>query len=335
MKRNSAEFRAACPNPGEFGCGVGAMSETLRLFLVEDNDDIAFVTRLCLERAGHEVTVCHSGTDAQIVLGQMAYDLVVLDYFLQDMKGSELLQRLRNDGIRTPVLVITAYGDQQLAAQVLREGALDYVVRDQSSAYLDELPKRVVEAVTRHRLQQTNNLLIAALESARDGILITDLQGTVQHVNNALERMFGFNRDELLGQNAAAIISSDRQPARSVEEMWKTLHDRRSWQGELINQRKDGTLLDSSLTISPIFDSRGQMTHFVGIYRDITRRKQMERQLVQAQKMHSVGTLAGGVAHEFNNLLAGIEGYATLALREPNLPSSARDVLDNIVQLSD
>ena len=311
------------------------MSESLRLFLVEENDDIAFVTRLCLERAGHEVTVCHSGTDAQIVLGQMAYDLVVLDYFLEDMEGSELLQRMRRDGIRTPVLMITAYGDQQLAAQVLREGALDYVVRDQSSAYLDELPKRVVEAVTRHRLQQTNNLLIAALESARDGILITDLQGTVQHVNNALERMFGFNRDELLGQNAAAIISSDRQPARSVEEMWKTLHDRRSWQGELINQRKDGTLLDSSLTISPIFDSRGQMTHFVGIYRDITRRKQMERQLVQAQKMHSVGTLAGGVAHEFNNLLAGIQGYAMLALREPNLPSSAREFLDYIVRLSD
>jgi two-component system cell cycle sensor histidine kinase/response regulator CckA len=311
------------------------MSESLRLFVVEDNDDIAFVTRLCLERAGHQVTVCRSGTDAQIVLGQVPYDLVVLDYFLEDMKGSELLLRMRQEGIRTPVLMITAYGDQQLAAQVLREGALDYVVRDQSSAYLEELPKRVGEAVTRHRLQQTNNLFIAALESARDGIIITDLLGTVQHVNNALETMFGFKRDELLGKNAADIFRSDRQPKKFVEEMWKTLHDRRSWQGELINQRKDGTLLDSSLTISPIFDVRGQMTHFVGIYRDITERKQMERQLVQAQKMHSIGTLAGGVAHEFNNLLAGIQGYATLALREPNLPKSAREFLDYIVQLSD
>ncbi|MBI3821112.1 MAG: response regulator [Planctomycetes bacterium] len=311
------------------------MSESLRLFVVEDNDDIAFVTRLCLERAGHQVTVCHTGTDALIVLGQVSYDLVVLDYFLEDMKGSELLQRLQQDGIRSPVLMVTAYGDQQLAAQVLREGALDYVVRDQSSAYLEELPKRVVEAVTRHRLLQTNSLLIAALESARDGILITDLQGTIQHVNSALERMFGFSRDELLGKNAADIFRSDRQPKRHVEDMWKTLHDRRSWQGELINQRKDGTLLDSSLTTSPIFDARGQMTHFVGIYRDITERKQMERQLVQAQKMHSVGTLAGGVAHEFNNLLAGIQGYATLALREPSVPPTLREFLDYIVQLSD
>jgi signal transduction histidine kinase/CheY-like chemotaxis protein len=119
------------------------------------------------------------------------------------------------------------------------------------------------------------------------------------------------------------------------DEILRTLHDRRSWQGDLVNRRKDGTLLDTSLTVSPIFDYRGQMTHFIGIYRDITERKQMERQLVQAQKMHSVGTLAGGVAHEFNNLLAGMQGYATLALREPGLPGAAREFLEFIVQLSD
>ncbi len=311
------------------------MAESLQLFLVEDNDDIAFVTRLCLERAGHKVTVCHSGADALIVLSQSTFDLVVLDYFLLDMKGSELLYRLQQDGIRTPVLMVTAYGDQQLAARVLREGALDYVVRDQSGAYLEELPKRVGEAVTRHRLQQSNNLLIAAFESARDGIVITDLTGVVLHVNTALERLFGYSRSELLGKNAADIFRSDKQPTGFLEEMWNALHDRRSWQGELINLRKDETLVDSSMTISPIFDARGRMTHFVAIYRDISERRQMQRQLMQAQKMHSVGTLAGGVAHEFNNLLAGIQGYASLALREPRLTGPLREFLEYIVQLTD
>lgn len=311
------------------------MPESLRLFLVEDNDDIAFVTRLCLERAGHHVTVCHTGADSLIVLGQCPFDLVILDYFLQDMTGSELLHRLEADGISTPVLMITAHGDQQLATRVLGEGALDYVVRDQAGAYLAELPDRVMEAVTRHRLRQSNNLLVAAFESARDGIVITDLGGTVLHVNSALERLFGFSRAELVGQVASQIFRSDRQPTAFLDEMWKTLHDRRSWQGELINQRKDGTLVDSSLTVAPIFDARGQMTHFVGIYRDISEHKQMHRQLVQAQKMQSVGTLAGGVAHEFNNLLAGIQGYASLALREPKLTPTVREFLDFIVQLTD
>lgn len=311
------------------------MSHALRLFLVEDNDDIAFVTRLCLERAGHQVTVCHAGADALIVLTQSSFDLVLLDYILEDMRGSELLARLRQDGNHTPVLMITAYGDEQLATQVLRDGALDYIVRDPSSAYLTELPKRVAEAVMRHRLQHTNDTLIAALESARDGIVISDLHGVVLHVNSALERMFGFSRDELLGQNTGQLFKSDQQPASLGNEIWNALHERRSWQGELVNQRKDGTLLDTSLTLSPIFDARGQMTHFVGIYRDITEHKQMQRQLTQAQKMQSVGTLAGGVAHEFNNLLAGIQGYATLALREPNVAATIREFLEFIVQLSD
>src|SRR5262249_24188407 len=94
-------------------------------------------------------------------------------------------------------------------------------------------------------------------------------------------------------------------------------------------------LVDTSVTISPIVDPRGQLTHFVGIYRDITERKQLERQLLQAQKMQSVGTLAGGVAHEFNNLLPGIQGYAALGLREAGAPASIKEFSQFIVALPD
>ena len=88
------------------------------------------------------------------------------------------------------------------------------------------------------------------------------------------------------------------------------------------------------MTISPIVDAQGRLTHFVGIQRDITEHKQLERQLLQAQKMQSVGTLAGGVAHEFNNLLAGINGYASLGLREPGISPTVREFLQNVVDLS-
>ena len=310
------------------------MSDSFRLFLVEDDDDFSYLMRKSLERAGHQVTVCHSGADALIVLSQSNFHLVLLDQKLPDISGVDLLEDLYREGIATPVLMVTGNGDEQLAAQVLRAGALDYIVKDRALTFLTDLPKRVHESITRFRLQQMNNLLIAALESAGDGILITDLQGAIQHVNRALERMFGYDRQELIGQNPR-ILHSKGQAPEFFANIWQTISGRETWQGEVVNQRKDGTLIDSSLTASPIVNNQGQLTHFVGIYRDVSEHKHMERQLFQAQKMQSVGTLAGGVAHEFNNLLAGIQGYASLSLRETSISATVRQFLDYVVQLSE
>jgi PAS domain S-box-containing protein len=310
------------------------MAEALRLFLVEDDDDMALVMRRYLERAGHVVTVCHTAPDALIVLGHNEFDLVLLDLLLQHMSGLDLLEAMHREGITTPVLIVTGKGDERTVAKVLRAGAVDYLPKGDGLAFLNELPQRVSESVMRHRLQDHNRLLREALESARDGIMITDLQGKLLHVNKALEQMTGYTREELLNETPRLFKSGVQSPG-FYAALWQTVRSRASWHGDLVNRRKDGTLFDTSLTISPIVDSRGALTHFVGIYRDISERRLLERQLLQAQKMQSVGTLAGGVAHEFNNLLAGIQGYAALALREPGLAEQLREFLRFIVQLTD
>jgi PAS domain S-box-containing protein len=310
------------------------MTDPLRLFLIEDDDDIALLIRKSLERAGHQVSRCRTAADALIVLAQSTFDLVLLDQRLPDMAGLDLLQTLTREGIAAPALMITAYGDEQLATRALRAGALDYLVKDHALTFLAELPKRVVESVTRHRLEHMNRLLIQALESARDGIMITDLQGVILHVNRALEHLTGYTRQELIGENPR-ILKSNVHPAAVYTDMWRTVLARGSWQGELTNRRKDGSLFQTSLTVSPIVDDQGRLTHFVGIERDITEHKQLERQLLQAQKMQSIGTLAGGVAHEFNNLLAGINGYAALGLREPGLTPTLAEFLQHVVDLSE
>ncbi len=310
------------------------MTDVLRLFLIEDDPDMALLIRKSLERDRHHVTACRTAADALIVLGHTAFDLVLLDQKLPDMSGLDLLRTLAREGVAAPVLMVTVYPDAELAASVLRAGALDYVVKDSQLAFLVDLPKHVAESVKRHRLEQMNRLLIQALESARDGVTITDLQGIILNVNLALEQMTGYSRQELLGQTPR-LFKSGAHPAELYAALWRTILGRDSWQGELTNRRKDGSLFQASLTISPIVDPYGRMTHFVGIYRDVTEHKKLERQLLQAQKMQSVGTLAGGVAHEFNNLLAGINGYAALALREPDVGSTVREFMRNVVDLSE
>jgi PAS domain S-box-containing protein len=149
----------------------------------------------------------------------------------------------------------------------------------------------------RYRLRQSNQLLVAALESARDGICLTDLHGNMFHVNKALEAMTGYDRQELIGQNPRLFKSSAHSPD-FFADLWRTILARQSWQGEMINRRKDGALVDTSLTISPIVDNRGQLTHFAGIFRDITERKQLERQLLQAQKNAERRHTGGRRSHE-------------------------------------
>ncbi len=310
------------------------MSDSLRLFLVEDNEDEAYLIRKSLQRAGHQVTHCRYAADALIVLAQSTFDLVLLDQGLQDMEGLELLHRINREGIVVPVLMITGRDEAQFATRVLQAGALDYVIKDKALTYLGDLAKRVAESVRRHRLEQANQLLVQALESARDGVIITDLQGTIIEVNRSLEELSGYSRTELIGLSPR-VFKSGIHGVEFYQRMWQSILARGSWQGELTNRRKDGQLRQVSMTISPIVDAQSRLTHFVGIQRDVTDHKRLEQQLIQMQKMQSVGTLAGGIAHEFNNLMAGINGYASLGLREPGVAPILTEFLTNIVNLSE
>ena len=227
------------------------MKDSLQLFLIENDDALASLVRKGLERAGHAVTRCRTAADALIVLGHGTYDLVLLGDRLPDMAGLDLLRTLAREGISVPCIVFTEAGQEQWGARALWAGALDYVVRDPAYTFLAELPKRVSEAVIRYRLQQNNRLLVAALESARDGIMITDLQGVILHVNQALEKMTGYSRQELIGQNPR-LLKSGVHPVERYAEIWRALLARTSWEGELTNRRKDGSLIDVSLAVSPI-----------------------------------------------------------------------------------
>ena len=186
---------------------------------------------------------------------------------------------------------------------------------------------------TTKRKQDDNPVsrLAAIVESSDDAIISVDVNGTILTWNPGAERVYGYTAEEIIGRNIRTVVPPDRPDETGLEGL--ELGSVRRL--ETTRVRKNGSLIHTSLTVSPIRDSSGAIVAASGIVRDITERKALEEQLRQTAKLESLGVLAGGIAHDFNNLLVGILGNASLAADTLPAVSPVRPMLENVIKASE
>jgi len=155
--------------------------------------------------------------------------------------------------------------------------------------------------------------LSAVVQQIPSSVVITDLEGNIEYVNPRFTDITGYSMEEVQGRNPR-ILKSGEMSSESYKSLWGTIAAGRIWDGELHNKKKDGTLFWEHATISAMRDASGTITNYIAIKDDITARKSLEEQLIHSQKLESVGRLAGGVAHDFNNMLQVINSYAEIAM---------------------
>ncbi len=288
-------------------------AESLQVLLVEDNAVDAKVITVLLRSPSIQCSHVRRLDEALARLGSDHPDVVLLDLNLDDSAGYETFHRVRQATAKGAILVLSGSNNEELAIKTVREGAQDYLVKGSFDGRL--LLRSIRYAIERKRseeaLRQSEVTVRAIFENSMDGIFIFEDSGKCLEANAAVAALVGVPRDQLIGNRLCDLCEA------GLEELWAGLAGSKSGRGEFWMQPKHGPrrLVDYSFTANIL---PGQ---HLTVWRDVTEQKSVEEQLRDSQKMEAVGRLAGGVAHDFNNILGIISGHAELL--ESNAPGKA------------
>ncbi|EEF60910.1 PAS domain S-box protein [Pedosphaera parvula] len=170
----------------------------------------------------------------------------------------------------------------------------------------------MTDITERKRAEDNLVRLATAVEQSTDIIIHLDLDGLIEYVNPAFERITGYGREAMVGRHINS-LPQDGEAHFEFAHLVGRIAVSGSWSGRFVSRKKDGQKFEADVSIYPIRDEGGKITSYIAVERDVTRETALEEQVRLAQKMEAIGLLAGGVAHDFNNLLQVIMGYTMLA----------------------
>ena len=294
----------------------------LNLLLIEDSADDAELEVLELEKHGYTVAYERVETQSAMLeaLKRKNWDIIISDHSMPEFTSLNALQTFQECGLDIPFIVCTGTVGEEYAVQVMRAGAHDYILKSKLNRLIPAIERELKEAEIRRKkteteaeLKEAEKKYQALLENSNDGIYII-IDHKLEFLNQRLMDWLGIKEEEV---KKTDINFLDYIAPKSKESIQDRIDKMRKGeevplQFEFIALAKDKKELVFDVS-ETYLDYKGKSL-IQGIVRDITERKKLEAQYLQAQKMEVVGQLAGGVAHDFNNLLTVIGGNASLAM---------------------
>ncbi len=318
-------------------------NHAINVLLVEDDpEDAAIFKRYAQRLPNYRIKVDHEEDPKNIdrCLRGKNYDLLFLDQRLgSGITGLEVLRKVRLLWPCMPVIILTGTGDEKTAVEMMKSGATDYLTKE---TFNSEILNRVVRYALEQRRQAIKEVRAqealhesalryrTLFESAPVGIRIETMEGVPLEANEAMLQMMGCFREEFYQVNTRDIYQN--------HDEWALLMERIKREGyvrglEMNLKRRDGTCYEARLNVTKLTLANKDLLFTIA--EDITDKKRLEVQLQHAQRLEALGTLAGGIAHNFNNLLMGIMGNSSLLLLQTQPESPHYDKLKKIEKLVD
>ena len=345
----------------------------MKILIADDNQAERTLLQAVLRKAGHIVVAAEDGVAALAKLKRNKVDVIISDILMPRMDGYRFCYRVRRSKKlrQIPFIVYTAtyisskdekvaliMGADLFVRKSIPPAAMVEIISKVASATRPAPPARMESPKELDVMRRYSEQLIAKLEdknqelfrltdelraseeryrtlaeTATDAIFVVKEDGTVEYVNSHGARQFALSPKEMIGKHQsdlfpAPVAEANLRVIQSVFKSGQPLHEeaKRPFANQEIWQ---------STWLVPIKNSSARVASVMGIARDITQAKVLEQQLRHSQKMEAVGQLAGGVAHDFNNILTVIKGYANFLLSRGNLDSEAAEHINEIFIAAD
>lgn len=258
----------------------------LRILIVEDSPADAELIGRALVKDGLEINLHRVETEAEMraALAAEAWDVLILDFNLPTFDALAALGVLGESGHDIPAIVVSGSVGEDVAVETMRAGATDYVMKDNLTRLAPAVKREIRDAAIRQRQARAEadvHLLGTAIDAASIGITIGDAQAPgvpLTRINRAFSRITGYAESEIVGRSCNILQGAETDP-ETVQRIRAALQGGRQFNGVILNYRKDGRAFWNHLTIAPVRDEVGRLTHFVGLQVDVSEQKDMEDHL--------------------------------------------------------
>jgi len=318
------------------------MENKLRILIVEDVPTDAEIIQHELKKAGflpisHVVETREAYVQA---LTEFNADIIFSDYNLPSFDGMQALLLRQEKLPDIPFILVTGANNEEIAVECMRAGADDYILKENltrlGQACKAALNKKTIVRANKDAMEKLS-MLSRAVEQNPALVVITNLAGDIEYVNPKFTDVTGYSAREVIGKNPR-FLKSGNQSDEFYRNMWQTILAGNEWTGELLNKKKNGDLYWESASISPLLNPQGEITHLVGIKEDITEKRKMIIDLIQAKERAEQSdklksAFINSISHEVRTPLSTIEGFVEMII-SPDITEENRAVYSQIIRKS-